>query len=1465
MSSSSAPIGAHNRLRGTAIIGLLAFLVSIVSVGTTEPNAQALHDHSAPGHSHGTEHVLGAGDHEASEGPVLAGDASEHTAPLRASLYCEDRAPVRYYDLTAIPVVITVNRWGDNDPGGYMFVETDQISEIRAQERLGERDGFGLTAGVGADAIQPIVLRANPGDCVQVEFTNLLDAPVSFHVHGADLTLAQSGESALASNPDSYAHAGSSVAYEWFVDREHYSENTHFIHGHGAKARHYENHGLFGAFIIEPPGSEYLDQRTGEPLCETDDEGRLRCSSTWDAIISPGTGSDFREFSMIYHEFGNPQFSMSDKNGMPNPIIDPIAGSYKPNAFAINYRSESFWRRLGSLDGIDYYQDWGPDKAETYSSYVFGEPATPIPQAYLGDPVKFRLSHGGTESLHVPHLHGGGIQWQRQPDLGKEGAEDYIPIDAGLKKEFASTMPGSATDSQSVGPSETYDIEIGCGSGGCQQGAGDYLFHCHVASHYISGMWHFSRVYNTLQDGPNKTDDLSVVAELPDRTGRQRPAVTSDRLLDTRVEFAGQTVDITREELIGIVESQLPPRGVPKDMQDASVLDWQRDGLRYLNEPETTYIWPNFASPAPGNRHPLLFNPDTAQLAFPFLRPHLGKRPPFAPRHGPAPFLEPRGAPRAGPAQPGSNGDSSLCPAGAPTRNYKIHAISTDIPVTSDKSDSGGMIFVLKEHEDRARSDPDFKVPLAVRANQGDCVDILFVNELDEPESPKGSRPDLMKTNMHIHFVQFDVQASDGVIAGGNFEQAVRPIDAPGVSSRIVQVPYAGANWLLVDDASVFQRGATVAVGVDQDTGTVETATVRHASNRLLVFKDPLANRHVAGEMVSTEFVRYRYYVARQNGAIYFHDHVDALVRWGHGLFGALIAEPRGATYHDPRTGEEITSGPIADIRNDGESLPGLDGGFREFVLFMTDRNPLTGSSINLRAEPLHADTTRGAGPPDEMLSSLRHDDPHTPLLNTYPGDPVVFRLLTSATEEVHAFHLSGHRFRKERFREDSPGTTAVAVGISERFNAYVDGAGGSRGQPGDYVYYNGAQRHFREGSWGILRVHDSPQPDLQPLPDRTPPTSPPPVCPADAPDRTYRLTALQIPIAFNAEAGLGIPSGRLYVLSSDVSNVLDGSMRPEPLVIRANQGECLTVVLTNRMPDQPATFHVDALAFDPRDSQGITLGLNPPQAAEPGESVSYRYFVDADPGAVLVRDFGNPMRNPREGLYGALIVEPAGSAHYNLETGTPGSSGISAAVVPVDDEPYREFVMVFQDNDPEFGMFTMPYAANVERLVGVNYRSAPLSLRTVEFGMLLDGDPVKAGDQDAAAAVFDSDRFGDPETDVFESYAGDRIRLHIVSAYGEQSMVFSLEGHQWRLTPELEGSDVVSSRLVPPTGSLDVDISSAGGPSARSGDYLWSNHRLPYLFAGQWGILRVFPDGAPDGPVGLDRLSDSAPSVRGS
>ncbi len=126
---------------------------------------------------------------------------------------------------------------------------------------------------------------------------------------------------------------------------------------------------------------------------------------------------------------------------------------------------------------------------------MFGDQATPMPRSYTGDPAKTRLMHGGSEVFHSHHLHGGAIRWRFQPF-----ADDRTVWSRGFTKNPPDVNSLSTRmDVQALGPSETYNLEHECGSGGCQETAGDFLFHCHFPHHYVAGMWSFWRVFNTLQ------------------------------------------------------------------------------------------------------------------------------------------------------------------------------------------------------------------------------------------------------------------------------------------------------------------------------------------------------------------------------------------------------------------------------------------------------------------------------------------------------------------------------------------------------------------------------------------------------------------------------------------------------------------------------------------------------------------------------------------------------------------------------------------------------------------------------------------------------------------------------------------------------------------------------------------------------------------------------------------------------
>jgi len=1338
---------------------------------------------------------------EESEGLKLI-DMSVPDPP--AAPRCRAGAPARRYDLAVIAVDITLNRYLDHDPQGRMYVLEDDVARVRDEEarNAAARTTGGepaVTSGLQGDAIQPLTLRAHPGECLVLQLRNgMPKEPVSLHLHGAGLRVAGTRQPAIASNPKATAGPGATVTYEWAIPARE-PEGTHYFHSHGDDRLQTE-HGLFGAVVVEPSGSTWLDPRSGGPA-----------QTTWDAVVHPASGRDFREYVLYYHEVGDENYQPVAADGSFVPLVDNLSGAYRPDGRAINYRSEPFRNRLALQQKLTGKFD----ESLEYSSYGFGDPATPIMRSYLGDPVKQRVLNAGSEVFHVHHVHGGGIRWARQPaeeaDTSAKGLDKHPPL---------RPVASERTDSQSLGPSETFDVVDECGSGGCQQSTGDFMFHCHVTQHYFAGMWGIWRVYNTLQDGPASTDSLPPLPALADRAGGARAAVASDALLDSVVSTYGSTTKIDGAGLAAWVERQLPPSGSPKGY-DASVFDWVRQGTTYLGEPETAATWPGYRARAPGARSALLFDPATGKLAYPFLRPHLGRRPPFAPNHGPAPFLDPTEN-GAEPPAPGASGPASICPAGTKARYTPINVISTPVPINQKGNlvDGAGQLYVLRDQEDAVRAQPSLAVPLALRANAGeDCLDVLLRSELSDNAEDQFS-----KVSAHIHFVQFDVQASDGVDLGFNYEQTVRPFALEG--ERLLTPSGAGATSVRTTSTARFSVGAVVGIGMDRDA-ELDIRRITAVNGDSLTFDRPLTSPHGPGEVVSAEFVRYRWYPDVQFGTAFFHDHVNVINSSRHGLLGALVAEPPGSTYSDPHTGAPVRSGAIADIHTDAPLSADVKGSFREVVMFIQDDSPFsqvgrsTGSALGLRAEPLDG---RGRDP-TMLFSSDVAGDPATSLVEAYLGDTLVIRTLVGANNEVHSWHLDGHWFRKEGWSNKSPPRNTIDVGISERFDLVVPHAGGPQAMPGDYLYYSGRSFKLREGSWGILRVHGAASGDgLQKLPGHE--ETPPPaagVCPRGASVRAVAVAAVNVALPM-----LSGNQGAVYVLESERADVVAGRRKPTPFVLHANVGDCLQVTLSNATAG-PVSFHTDMLAFDPRTSAGVAAGREPSQAVPPGSSRSFTYYAtpEVGPTVALVRDWGDVTKNPGLGLYGAIVVGPQG-ARYEGE-------GTSVVVRPLQGPAYRDFTLFFQDEDEALGNHRMPYETQVRGVVGLNYTAAPL-------GDLLAQDP-------DPSKVFDAAVHGDPPTPLLEAFAGDPVKVHVLAPWSEQAQVFSIEGHQWSEEPGRPGANVVSSVQVGGLDALTLDlIGGAGGPEHLAGDYLYGDHRLPYQEAGLWGLFRVVDPQAASG-----------------
>ena len=175
--------------------------------------------------------------------------------------------------------------------------------------------------------------------------------------------------------------------------------------------------------------------------------------------------SAFREYAVFFHD----ELEMKNKDG--EQPLDPHTGL--PSATTgISYRAEPMRNRLPLTED---YADSGEDIS--MSSWVYGDPAPPILRAYVGDPSKIRLIHGGIKETHVFHLHN--HQWLRNPE------------------DTHSTI----IDSISISPQETFTLDILYGAGSLNGTIGDVIFHCHLYPHFHEGMWTLWRIHDRLEDG----------------------------------------------------------------------------------------------------------------------------------------------------------------------------------------------------------------------------------------------------------------------------------------------------------------------------------------------------------------------------------------------------------------------------------------------------------------------------------------------------------------------------------------------------------------------------------------------------------------------------------------------------------------------------------------------------------------------------------------------------------------------------------------------------------------------------------------------------------------------------------------------------------------------------------------------------------------------------------------------------
>lgn len=723
-------------------------------------------------------------------------------------------------------------------------------------------------------------------------------------------------------------------------------------------------------------------------------------------------------------------------------------------------------------------------------------------------------------------------------------------------------------------------------------------------------------------------------------------------------------------------------------------------------------------------------------------------------------------------------------------------------------NDPQGRFFVLKEELER-HGGLDAYVeklekgiicaePLVIRANAGDCVEIRLTNLLPEylQETPFQMETRTDIVGYHIHLVKFDAIVSDGAANGWN---------------------------------------------------------------------------NIAGARKYETLIE-RFFLDTELRTVFFHDHLFANSHQQHGVFGALLVEEAGATFHDICTGKKIISGTKAVIkRRNGTS-------FREFALFVHDfallfdkkgnaLNPpaVPGShddpgvmGINYRCEPMR-ERLKGDADPAYIFSSIVHGDPATPILETYPGDELMIRLLDGAHEEQHAFNLTGMNWKKEVADPASANVASQTLGISEAFNINIT----EQYAPGDYLYYFGGIDDAWLGLWGIIRAYDRSRKCLKPLCKGNGKILPLPPCPGrDAVIRRYEIAAVQRNVPFN-KYGDHDPDGLIFVPLAEADRAMKGDYQPKPLILRANAGEWIEVTLHNlfnkhkpvpyydypevpldivHKPSMRVSLNPQFLYYDPVCDSGINVGYNNrEQTVGPGESKKYMWYADKEYGTCIIQSFGD-MRNHRyHGLFGAIIIEPPGAKWYKTASAATALYEEEAVIAAPGVDGFRECVVFIQN-----GIRMLDCEGNLVKTTASEEGEAPDAEDTGEKGYNYRSERFanRLKKDSRISKIFSSRVHGDPATPVFQAYAGERVIFRtMMPADKPRNVGFLIHGHNLKKQPGRCSSAPVSVQGAVSIGNtFNMELEDG---CCCPGDYLYRSGSLKWdVESGMWGIFRVKKEG---------------------
>ncbi|WP_440770626.1 multicopper oxidase domain-containing protein [Natronorubrum sp. DTA28] len=1370
--------------------------------------------------------------------------------------------------------------------------------KARAKRKLGDVD---------TSVLEPLTIRANVGDVIEIEFVNHLDRHASIHQTALPYQVTDSDGMSVGVNPDTTAAPGETANYEWYATHE----GTHFFHDGANPAfdsadeppeeAHLIARGLFGSMVVEPPGATWTHPETGEEL-----------RSGVKADIHNPEGVSHREFIIHYHTPEGVYTADGDELTWP--------GHDEPQTVhAVNYRADPTGSRLGEealallQEGLEL-----EDVAEFfYNSWLFGDPGggDNVYRTYLGDPVKMVAVGASHEERHSHHLHGhrwkevqeredvdtidainvgmgathetrlvtahGGVGFFDVRPLGFGPGEVPDRLEGGLdlvedELQLGESLPDDVDDGiadplTTTRPQMSWEEAFEVGAGGAHHSTGDYLFHCHLFPHYAEGMWASMRVYDKEQEDLQLLDDNAPPLDIDDETPGFPDFVPGE-------------------------QGQIPPK---------PPYDFVRDPT-----PEEAAALGDIV---PGAPYTDPCDPDVSPEEF--------------------------GGPAAG--------------ADAPTRDYHIYAVPAEL-VYNDAGDYDpeGQVFVLEEDLADVLTGKMNPEPLVIRANVGDCVDIKLTNLMPEGRSN------------HIHFVSYDILGSDALHNGYNYDQTADPggfmnyrwyADEEGTIffhdhiNGIDQIMHGHFAMLIVEpeDSEWYDphTGEPIDAGTQAIVSQPDGEDFREFA---LLYHDFAPLRERDGEFVNPQeehnqnagvmAMNYRnapYYrrgpdpdpayvhssyvhgdpptptfEAYHGDPIRIH-HLMGPYEEGHNLqINGVRATPAGADPEDTVAQSiHVSEAFTYFLEADADDLPNPDGLPVYDHLYSSGIvddlwDGMWGINRVFDAEVDHLQPLPDRGAPDGEITEAQLAE---------MGHPAPFldweelgrrAWLTYPDEVQREYGLGKDRFedwqRKliealERRQKKDDSLRAKFWSGELTLEDILEKLGLSRKEAKEELGIdpNELQRRLEQFD-GLGRVRKPPFPPDQPARQNPnvgeiPPQAPDPgdPCPDDTVVREYNVTVFQTEIEFNEYTDHD-PHGIVFALDEHVEEIRAGERPPETLVLRANEGDCIEINLTNELPadfapdhahpemrtreedlgieweeSNRSSLHPQRLEYDVQGSDGATVGFNFDQTIAPGETTTYRWFADEQLDTAVLWDFADIRGHRHHGAFGRLIIEAEGATWLDPWTAEPladhgdrfaPATTTQSIIVPPERPAFREFPLSFsdgryiinrenpqdcvvppgEDDDPNAPCNQVPDDPEDQGYMAINNRAEPF-IRRFQTG------------SDEQHLVFSSEEHGDPATPVLNAFLDDpvRFRVHQV-ADKARGLDFHLASHQWlrnRNDPESEIIGVEDRFNTGKAYRYDV-LGGAGGLVDSVGDHLYNETKTPRrLESGAWGIFRVGED----------------------